>query len=109
MIKKAIVVSAFCDKDDFEMKYSVDQEVEFDEERIMDLVRRGLVKLIDKRIGDNDDEIDINASVKEIAPLIDMCVDIEKLHTLLKEEKSKEKPRESLTKIIEKRIEELEA
>lgn len=106
---KAIVVAPFCDKDNFDVKYSIGQEVKFNDERVMNLVQRGLVRLIDEKIGGEDAEIDINASVREITPLIEMCTDSEKLYALLEDEKRKEKPRETITKAIEKRIEELEA
>lgn len=112
---KVKVIAPFVDKYNFDKKYSVGDIVEFDDSaRVSNLVQMGLAKVLmaeDAQTGDENKEEKEQTSIsaKDLIAYVDACEDKEKLYSLLEEEKAKEKPRVSVVKAIEKRVEELEA
>lgn len=112
---KVEVIAPFVDKYDFDKKYNVGDIVEFDDSaRVSNLVQMGLAKPLNgkgEEIEDENTEKKEQASVsaKYLITYVGTCEDKEELYALLDEEKAKEKPRVSVIKAIEKRIEELEA
>lgn len=112
---KVEVIAPFVDKYNFDKKYNVGDIVEFeDSERVSNLVQMGLAKPLDgddAEIGDENTEEKVQQSIsaKDLVTYVGSCEDKEELYTLLEEEKAKEKPRVSVIKAIEKRIEAIEA
>lgn len=112
---KVEVISPFVDRDNFDKNYKVGDIVEFeDTARVSNLVQMGLAKVLmeeGSQTGDENKEEKEQTSIsaKDLIAYVGACEDKEELYALLEEEKAKEKPRVSVVKAIEKRVEELEA
>lgn len=112
---KVEVIAPFVDKYDFDKKYNVGDIVEFeDSARVSNLVQMGLAKPLNGKGEDVEDENaeekeQTSISAKDLVTYVGTCEDKEELYALLEEEKAKEKPRASVIKAIEKRIEAIEA
>lgn len=112
---KVEVITPFVDKYDFDKKYNVGDIVDFeDAARVSNLVQMRLAKPLNGEGAEIEDENmeekeQTSVSAKDLITYVGTCEDKEELYALLDEEKAKQKPRVSVIKAIEKRIEELEA
>ena len=89
-MKRVVVLVEFADRDCFSKRYGVGEELfGFDEERIADLVNRGIVKVED------DEQEDTQKT---------SAADLKALNELLDSEREREKPRSTVVKAIEERI-----
>lgn len=105
-MKKAIVLIGFADKDNFAKRYNVGDELpgSFTEERIANLVSRGIVSYEQPPL----DDIDLTQNYQNVVAQVKAFADVEKLQGYLEAEQANEKPRASVVKAIEERIAKLE-
>lgn len=104
-MKKVIVLIEFADRDNINKRYKVGSELSgFSEDRIASLVKRGLVEY-EKEPAVSD--IDLSLQWQQLVSQVKAIEDVEKLKQYLETEKANEKPRESVVKAIEERIESL--
>jgi hypothetical protein len=114
-MKKYVVISEFADKNNIRKHYAVGEELpqEFGEDRLANIVKLGLAKVVedaDAGNGKGNDnvntvtDIDLTAKVTDLLPLIKIFEDVEKLKQYLATEKAAAKPRETVVKAIEDRL-----
>jgi hypothetical protein len=105
-MKKYIVLTVFADKNNVAKRYNVGDELpaSFDEDRLANIVSRGLAKVEDTEAGNKVTDIDLTANVATIMAQIKGFADVEKLNACLEAEKSAEKPRSTVIKAIEDRL-----
>lgn len=102
---KVVILRPFRDKFQFTKTYKVGEEVEtFDEVRIADLAKRGLVEIV---CGAPGVGIDISKAAKYVIEAISACEDSDALKEALSAENAKDKPRKSVVEALESRIAEL--
>ena len=109
-MKKAKVIKEFRDVNNFTKVYKVDDEVEFDEVRLTRLVELGLVE--DESTESDKDkapitDIDLTKMWMQVVSDVKSFTDVDKLKLLLDTESKLDKPRDSVVKAIQERIEEL--
>lgn len=99
-MKRVVVLIEFADRDCFSKRYGVGEELfGFDEERIADLVNRGIVK-----VEDDEQEDTQKTSAADLIAYANESENLEALNELLNSEREREKPRSTVVKAIEERI-----
>jgi hypothetical protein len=123
-MKKYIVLKEFADKNNVAKRYNVGDELpaSFGEDRLANIVSRGLAKVEDTEAGNGKSEngnnnqgagntitdIDLTVNAATVIAQVKGFADVEKLTQYLETEKSAEKSRQTVIKAIEDRLAKLE-
>lgn len=102
---KLIVIKTFKDKETDELYQPGTEILHFDDERAKDVVNRKLA--VEVKAPKVVTDIDLSKGAKEVISLVASFTDVEKLNGYLASENAVEKPRSTVVKAIEARLEEL--
>lgn len=102
---KLIAIKTFKDKETGEHYQPGTEILHFEDERARDVIKRKLA--VEVKTPKVVTDIDLSKGAKEVISLVASFTDIEKLNGYLVSENAAEKPRSTIVKAIEARLEEL--
>lgn len=102
---KLIAIKTFRDKETNELYQPGTEILHFEDDRAKDVIQRRLA--VEVRAPKVVTDIDLSKGAKEVISLVASFTDVEKLNGYLASENADEKPRSTVVKAIEARLEEL--
>ena len=102
---KLIAIKTFRDKETDELYQPGTEILHFEDDRAKDVIQRRLA--VEVRAPKVVTDIDLSKGAKEVISLVASFTDVEKLNGYLASENAAEKPRSTVVKAIEARLEEL--
>lgn len=102
---KLIAIKTFKDKETDELYQPGTEILHFEDERARDVIKRKLA--VEVKVPKTVTDIDLSKGAKEVISLVATFTDVEKMNGYLASENAAEKPRSTVVKAIEARLEEL--